>query len=159
MSFLRPLPLPTIVYGADATRVLVQGELQEQVPEYLTSPVLYPEDRFPNSLNEALARNIECELVDPPSPADTEPVDHSVIYSRPQFPPPNVESMQVREFSPEIDTDYGMQIPLYVRPFVDGHLPSRIGNICVEAQSFSRLGPRTNHSTPIARRTYYPCAD
>ena len=52
-----------------------------------------------------------------------------------------------------------MQIPLYVRPFVDGHLPSRIGNICVEAQSFSQLGPRTNHSTPIARRTYYPCAD
>jgi hypothetical protein len=159
MSSLRPLPLPTIVYGADATRVLVQGELQEQVPEYLTSPILYPEDRFPNSLNEALVRNIGCELVDPPSPADTEPVDHSIIHSRHQFPPPHVESMHVRDPSPGVDTDYGMQIPLCVQPFVDDHFPKRFRNVQFGAQSFSRVGPRTNHSIPIALRTYFPYAD
>jgi hypothetical protein len=152
-------PRPTIVYGADATQMLIQGELQEQAPEYLTSPILYPEDRFPGSLNEALALNIECSLAEPPSPTDTEPVDHSIIPARRQLPTPTLRPRHAQDRSLDIDMDYGMQIPLYVQPFVEDHFPSRIGNMHFGIQSFSRLGPYTNRSTPIHLRTYYPYAD
>ena len=160
-TFLDNPPIPTIVYCADETRMLVQGELQEQTPDFLTSPILYPEDRFPNSLNEVLAMNVECHLSDPPSPTDTEPVDHSIVPTRRQFPPPRNQTGRVRDPSPDPDVDvgYGMQIPLYVQPFVDDHLPNKIGNVYFRSQSFSRLGPRTNKSVPIHLRTYFPYAD
>jgi hypothetical protein len=151
-------PLPTIVYGSDTAQMLIQGELQEQVPAYLTSPILYPEDRFPNSLNEVLTMNTECHLADPPSPTDTEPVDHTIVPKRRQFPPSRMPE-PVREKSPDVDMEYGMQIPLYVRPFVDDHLPNKIGNVSFGPQSVSRLGPQTNRSIPIHLRTYYPYAD
>jgi len=156
---LNPAPLPTIVYGADATRILVQGELQEQVAEYLTSPVLYPEDRFPASLNEALTLNMDCRFPDPPSPTDTEPVDHSIVPERRQFPPPRTQPIPVRSSSPETDWEYGLQIPQHVQPFIDNHFPNRIGNVTFRTQSFSRLGPLTNQLIPIHLRTYYPYAD
>ena len=90
-------PQPTIVYGADATQMLIQGELQEQTLEYLTSPILYPEDQFPASLNEALALNIECSLAEPPSPTDTEPVNHSIIPARHQLLTPTLQPRHVQD--------------------------------------------------------------
>jgi hypothetical protein len=154
-----PLSSLLPLHGADATQVLVKGELQEQTPQYLTSPILFLEDQFPNLLNEVLAHNIECELAEPPSPMDMDPVDHLVIHTHCQFPPPHVETTHMQDPSPDIDTDYGMQIPLYVQPFVDDHLLNKIGNEHFEEQSFSCLGPHTNHSIPIKLHTYYPYAD
>jgi hypothetical protein len=130
-----PLSSLHSLHGADAMQVLVQGELQEQTPKYLTSPILFLEDWFRKSLNEVLAHNIECELAEPPSPTDTDPVDHLVIHSHCQFP------------------------PLYVQPFVDNHLPNKIGNVHFKEQSFSHLGPHKNHSIPIELCTYYPYAN
>jgi len=76
---------PTIVYGADETQMGVVGELAEQVPEYLTGPVIR-QSCMPFSSDDALSTNPDYQLIDIPSPTDTEIIDHSMVLDRQQFP-------------------------------------------------------------------------
>jgi len=150
---------PTIVYGADETRMAMSGELVEQVPEYLTGPLMYPEDRRALSLNETLSSNLDYQPMDIPSPTDTEPVDRFIIPDRREFPPAQPNRLPIRELSPEVDMQYGTKVPQYVQPFIDTGFPDSFGNGRFTVQNFTRLGPRTNKSVPIYLRTYYPYAD
>jgi hypothetical protein len=140
-----PLVEPTTVFGADVTRLFVLENLQEQIAEYLTQSAAAVLD--PDGGSSSL-----------PSPTDTEPVDHSILPARREFPPARQQA-EHRDVSPEIDMDYGLQIPQFVQPFLDSHLPSNIIGGKFGIQPFTRLGPRTNLSIPIRHRTYYPYAD
>ena len=129
---------PTTVFGADVTRLQVLTDLQEQAIEYIRDP--------------------DSESSQPPSPTDTEPVDHSISVTRRQFPLPRQHAID-RDPSPEIDMVFGSQVPHFVQPFLDNDLPDQITRDRFEVQHFTRMGPRTNTSIPINRRTYYPYAD
>jgi len=88
-------------------------------------------------------------LSDPPSPTDTEPVDHSII--------PLVESSLLQSTvyfdwgtSPsEVDMDYASQIPQYVQPQLDTRFAESSGVGYFKVNSYTRLGPLTDNSIPI----------
>jgi len=151
---------PTVVYGADETYMSLLGEVQDRAAESLAPPVLYPEDRYPHSFNHALVTNPFIRLSDPPSPTDTEPVDHSIIPPRREFPPPNPQSILIEERRPlEVDMDYASQIPQYVQPQLDTRFAESSGVGYFKVNSYTRLGPLTDNSIPIRDRIYYPFAD
>jgi len=141
---------PTVVYGADKTYMSLLGEVQDQAAELLAPPVLYPEDRYPHSFNHALVTNQFIRLSDPPLPTNTEPVDHSIVPSRHEFPPPNPQSILIEERHPlEVDRDYARQIPQYVHPQLDDHFAKSSGVGYFNVKSYTRLGPQTDNSIPI----------